>query len=87
VRSVVKGTTAEKAGLKAGDVLLKVDNEHVSSPRDVTNSMREARSAGKKTIPIAVMREHKELSVSVTLEDPQLPAPKSRTSQVNHSKL
>jgi serine protease Do len=87
VRSVAKGTAAEKAGLKAGDVLLKVDNEHVSSPRDVTNSMREARSAGKKTLPIALMRERKELTVSVTLEDPQMSAPKPRASQANHSKL
>jgi serine protease Do len=87
VRSVAKGTAAEKAGLKAGDVLLKVDNEHVSSPRDVTNSMREARGAGKKTVPIALMRERKELTVSVTLEDPQMSVPKPRDSQVSHSKL
>lgn len=86
VRSVVKGTAAEKAGLKAGDVLLKVDNVQVSSPRDVTSSMREARVAGKKTIPVALMRERKELTVSVTLDDqPQSNTPKPRATQVTHS--
>lgn len=86
VRSVVKGTAAEKAGLKAGDVLLKVDNNRVTSPREVTNAMREARNAGKKTFPVAVMRERKELTVSVTVEEPQ-PAPKPRQSTVIHQKL
>lgn len=87
VRSVVKGTAAEKAGLKAGDVLLKVDNDQVTSPRDVTNAMREARSAGKKTIAVLVMREHKETTVPVAVEAPQSPVIKPRVSQGNHPKL
>ncbi len=87
VRSVIKGTAAEKAGLKAGDVLLKVDADHVSSPRDVTNAMREARNAGKKSFPIVVMRERKETTVSVALEDAQPAAPKPGASAVKHQKL
>jgi serine protease Do len=86
VRSVVKGTAAEKAGLKAGDVLLKVDNEHIASPRDVSNAMREARSAGKKTIPIVLMRERKESTVSVTVDDAQTFGSKQRASPVSHQK-
>lgn len=87
VRSVMKGTAAEKAGLKAGDVLLKVDADHVASPRDVTNAMREARSAGKKSFPIVLMREHKETTVSVAVEDPQPATPKVRPSPVRGQKL
>jgi len=86
VRSVVKGTAAERAGLKAGDVLLKVDNDQVASPRDVTNAMREARAAGKKTIAIALMRERKETTVSVAVEPAQTFAPKPRVSQGNRPK-
>lgn len=87
VRSVAKGTAAEKAGLKAGDVLLKVDNNQVTTPREVTNAMREARSAGKKTFPIALMRERKGLTVSVTVEEPQPTAPKLRVSPVTHKEM
>jgi serine protease Do len=79
---VAKGTAAERAGLKAGDVLLKVDSNHVASPREVTNAMREARNAGRKTFPLVLMREHKEMTVSVTLEDPQVAPPKPRASSV-----
>lgn len=87
VRSVVKGTAAEKAGLKAGDVLLKVDNDEVGSPRDVTNAMREARSAGKKTISVVLMRERKEATVSVAVEALPSPTPRPRAAQGNHPKL
>jgi serine protease Do len=87
VRSVVKGTAAEKAGLKAGDVLLKVDNNQVATPREVTNAMREARNAGKKTFSVALMREHKALTVSVTVEEAQPSPTKLRVSPVTHKEL
>ncbi len=87
VRSVMKGTAADKSGLKAGDVLLKVDADFVTSPRDVTNAMRGARNAGKKTFPIVLMRERKETTVSVTLEDAQPAVPKPAASPVKHQKL
>jgi serine protease Do len=71
VRSVLKGTAAEKAGIKAGDVLLKVDDTKVESPRDVTAAIRKARSASRKTLPVTLMRDRKEMSLTVTLEDDQ----------------
>ena len=80
IRSVLKGTPAEKAGLKAGDVMVKVDDSKVTSPRDVTAAIRSARSANKNTLPILVMREKKEVPLSVTLEDDateKAPAPKT----------
>ncbi|MBI4891944.1 MAG: PDZ domain-containing protein [Acidobacteria bacterium] len=81
VRSVVKGSVAEKAGIKAGDVLVKVDDTKVTGPRDVSNVVRNARSASKKTFPITLVREKKETSVTVTFEDDQserTPAPRSQ---------
>jgi serine protease Do len=79
VRSVVAGSTAEKAGFKAGDVILKVDESKVASPRDVTNAIRTARNAKKSTMPVAVMREKKEVNLTVTFPDePAIPKmPKS----------
>lgn len=87
VRSVVKGSAAEKAGVKAGDVLLKVDNDQVTSPRDVTNAMRHARSAGKKTFPILMTRERKEITVSVTVEEPQPALSKPKPAAAQHQQL
>ena len=67
VRSVVKDSAAAKAGLKAGDVITKVDDTKVASPREITSATRSLRS--KKTFPVTVIRNHKEMTLSVTLEE------------------
>jgi serine protease Do len=67
VRSVLKDTAAEKAGMKAGDVVTNVDGSAVSTPSELSSAIRSASS--KKTFPIEVMRDHKEMSVNVTIED------------------
>ncbi len=69
VRSVMKGTAAEKAGIKAGDVLLKVDDTKVSTPRDVTSSIRSARSSSRNSVQVVLMREKREMTVSVPLDE------------------
>jgi serine protease Do len=75
VRSVMKGSAADKAGVKAGDVILKVDDSKVLTPRDVTAAYRSARSAEKKSIVVSLLREKREASVSVNLEEEAPPAP------------
>ena len=75
VRSVVKDSAAAKAGLKAGDVITKVDDTKVASPREITSATRSLRS--KKAFPVTVIRNHKEMTVSVTLEESR-PATGSR---------
>jgi serine protease Do len=67
VRSVRKGSAAEKAGLKAGDVLTALGGESVASPRDVTSFLRMHDSG--KAIPVALMREHKELTLTIVPAD------------------
>lgn len=67
VRSVMRGSAAEKAGLKAGDVLTKVDDTRVATPREVTSAVRSARS--KKTFPVTILRDKREQVLSVTLDD------------------
>ena len=69
VRSVFKGSAAEKAGLKAGDVLLKVDKDTVTTPREVTGAIRNSQRTGKNSFPVVLMRDHKETSLTVTIED------------------
>ncbi len=83
VRSVGKGTAAEKAGVKAGDVIVKVEDTKVSSPREVTNAVRTART-GSKTINLSIVREKKESILKVSLDDeapPAAPLPRTRSIQ------
>lgn len=66
VRSVSKNSPAEKAGIKAGDVITRVDDSHVATPADISSRIRSMRG---KPVPVVLMRDHKEMNVSVTLEE------------------
>lgn len=68
VRSVIKNSSAEKAGIKAGDVIIKVDTAKVASPREISSVLRSLQGA-KRTVPIVLVRNKKEMTVTVTLED------------------
>jgi len=80
VRQVLKGSAAEKAGMKAGDVITKVDNEKVSTPGEVTGAIRSALPK-KKTIPVTVVRNRQETTLNVTIEEQERfePSPRPRT--------
>lgn len=67
VRSVEKGSAAEKAGLKAGDVIIKADNEKLTDRSDLSHILRNHRSGGKMTL--VVMRDKHEQTFTVTLPD------------------
>jgi serine protease Do len=74
VRSVVAGTAAEKAGIKAGDVIVKVNGTNVTTPREISSILRDRRGA-TRTVPVVVMRDQKEMTITVTLEaESQSPA-------------
>jgi serine protease Do len=66
VRSVTRNSAAEKAGIRAGDVIVKIDGEAVTSAREITSLLRTARS--KRTFPVLLVREKKEMTVNVTIE-------------------
>lgn len=67
VRSVEKGSAAEKAGLKAGDVIVKADNEKLTDRSDLSHILRNHRSGGK--MALVVMRDKHEQTLTVTLPD------------------
>jgi serine protease Do len=67
VRSVIKGSAAEKAGLKAGDVITKIGSQKVTSPKDISNALRSL--SATKAVPVTIVRDRKETSVNVTIED------------------
>jgi hypothetical protein len=67
VRSVEKGSAAERAGLKAGDVIVKADNEKLTDRSDLSHILRNHRTGGKMTM--VVMRDKHEQTLTVTLPD------------------
>lgn len=67
VRSVIKGSAAEKAGLKAGDVITKIGNQKVTSPKEISNALHSLSST--KAVPVTIVRDRKETTVNVTIED------------------
>lgn len=67
VRAVLDNTPAQKAGIKAGDVITKVDGMAVTAPGELSGAVRAANA--KKTYSIEVMRDRKPLTVTVTVED------------------
>ena len=67
VRSVTANSSAEKAGFKAGDVIIKVDGQKVTTPREISSILQSARS--RKTLPVTVLRRQKEVVLNVMLEE------------------
>jgi serine protease Do len=67
VRSVTRDSSAEKAGFKAGDVIVKVDGQKVTTPKEISSVIQSSRS--KKNLPIAVIRHQKEITLTVVLEE------------------
>ena len=67
VRSVEKNSAAEKAGLKAGDVIVKADNEKLTDRSDLSHILRNHRTGGK--MALVVMRDKHEQTLTVTLPD------------------
>ena len=65
VASVIKGDIAEKAGLKAGDLLLAVDGEPMTQPTQLTEAI--SKNAGKQT-DILIRRSGQESHIAVTPE-------------------
>ena len=63
VRSVVARSPAEKAGLKAGDVIVKADGTAVRSPREITGMLRRQRE--KRRLSLTIMRSHKEITLEL----------------------
>jgi len=70
VRSVKKGSPAENAGLRAGDVIVKVDGERISDAADLRSALRGHRG---KAFPITIVRDRREQNVTVTLPKPEEP--------------
>lgn len=65
VAQVASNSPAEKAGIKVGDVITKVDNKLVKSAGDVISSLSSTDTNRK--IPIELVRDHKTIDVQAAL--------------------
>ena len=68
VREVRSGTPAEKAGLKAGDVIVQLDGKPVKTLTELRDGLRE--KADQKTASLAILRKGATINVSVAIEKP-----------------
>jgi serine protease Do len=66
VRSVEKGSRADKAGFRAGDLIVKVNAQPVRDTSDFTHALR---SASNNTASVTVIREKKEQTLTLTLPE------------------
>ena len=66
VSNIEKGGPGDKAGLKAGDVITKVEDTKVGSTSEITRTLRTLRA--KKTVALTVVRGKKEMPLTVTME-------------------
>ncbi len=68
IREVRSGTAADKAGLKAGDVIVKVDGKAIRKLADLRVVLRD--KSDQKTVALGIIRKSAEMSVTVGIERP-----------------
>ncbi len=66
VRSVEKGSRADKAGFHAGDVIVKINGEAIHDSSDFSHALR---SRKDNTATINVLRDRKEQTITLTLPE------------------
>jgi len=69
VREVRAGTPADKAGLKAGDVITKVEGKEVRTLADLRAQLRE--KSNQASVNMSVLRKGSEVAVTVPIEKPR----------------
>lgn len=76
VKAVTPGSPADLAGVKAGDVITKIETESVKDTGDIRSAVRERRN--KTSYPITVIRNKKEMTLTVKIEKAETPRPGAR---------
>ncbi len=71
VRSVIPGSPAEKAGMRAGDVLVRVGSTPIKTVQEFT--FRIVSRDASTPITLTVVRNHKELALTLNLMGPAGP--------------
>jgi serine protease Do len=80
VREVNSGSPAEKAGMKAGDVITKIDGDKIRSLDDLREKLRAKRE--QKSVSVGVIRKGAEVSLTVEIEQPRPPERRRITRRI-----
>jgi membrane-associated protease RseP (regulator of RpoE activity) len=75
VTSVKKGGPGDTAGLKAGDVIVKVEDETVDDTSDLHMALRDRRD---KEVHLTVIRDRREQTLTIPVPPPPKPSERSR---------
>jgi S1-C subfamily serine protease len=65
--SVVEGSPAARAGVTAGDVILKIDDKPIANLQEFSNVLRTVNPG--QTVKVLLRRADKELTLQVTLAE------------------
>jgi serine protease Do len=77
VRDVTSGSPADKAGMKAGDVITSLNGERIRTVGELREKLSAKRDDKDRTVKLGVLRNKSEISLNV-----ELPAPAPRTKHV-----
>ena len=66
MRSVEKGSRAEKAGFRAGDVIVKVNGESIHDAGDFSHSVHGRKDS---TVNVTIIRDKKEQTLTLALPE------------------
>ena len=77
VRDVNSGSPAEKAGVKAGDVITSLNGERIRTVGELREKLSAKHDDKDRTVKLGVLRNKSEISLNV-----ELPAPAARTKRL-----
>jgi serine protease Do len=83
VRDVNAGSPAEKAGLKAGDVITSLDGDRIRSVSELREKLSAKRDDKDKTVKLGILRNKSTLSLSVELPPPPARVKRTMTHRTN----
>jgi serine protease Do len=66
IRSVEKGSRAEKSGFRAGDVIVRVNDQSVQDTSDFSHALR---SGSNNTVTVGIIRDKKEQNLTLSLPE------------------
>ncbi len=81
VREVVVGSAAEKAGLKAGDVIVQVEGKPIGSVGELRGALGNQTSDEERKLNMTIVRDRREQTLTVELERPATVEPRNMAEQ------
>ena len=68
ITKVNDGSSAAERGVRAGDVIVEIGQEEVSSPAQIAQKVKDARTAGRKSVLVMIERQGEQRFVGLAVE-------------------